>query len=71
MCVVSQCKSSGGLKCGFPVPNFGQVGPRHQPRHVHAQWPVTARATAFAYMHGAQHWNAKTQCAFINFFFAQ
>ena len=36
----TQCKSSGGLKCGFPVPNFGYVGPRHRPLNKKAQWPA-------------------------------
>ena len=43
---MTQCKSSGGLKCGFPVPNFGYVGPRHRPLNKKAQWPAIDDAEA-------------------------
>jgi len=35
------CKSLGGLKCWFWVPNFGHMGPQHRPLKKKAQWPAT------------------------------
>ena len=35
-----------GLKCGFPVPNFGYVGPQHRPLNKKVQWPAIDDAEA-------------------------
>ena len=61
--IPAQCKSSGGLKCGFPVPNFGYVGPRHQPLNKKAQWPAIVNAAA----RSIKVVRTGTYTAFINF----